>query len=74
MEVASLSLTSLLPIQPLHLLERMTNIVTVLEPERRVNMCFELMRETLALLPPSEEVAQARMAVQNSLALHQGSS
>jgi hypothetical protein len=32
-----------------------------------------LMRDTLVLLPPSEDVLQARGAVQNSLALHKGS-
>jgi hypothetical protein len=68
------TLTSRLPIKPLHLIERMTNIVTVPEPETHGHTCFELMRETLALLPPSEEVLQALVTVQNSLVLHQESS
>jgi hypothetical protein len=62
--------TATLVLKPEHLMERVEAIWTSENAAQRIAVCFQLIYDTLALLPPEYDVVQALRAVRESLELH----
>lgn len=63
-------ITPSLSLQPKSLLERLEAIFSADPPARRVASCFQLIQETLELIPVAIDAEQARLAVRQSLSQH----
>jgi hypothetical protein len=60
-------ITPSLPLKPKFFLERLATIFSADPPVGRIAGCFQLMQETLELIPAAIEADQARLAVRQSL-------
>jgi hypothetical protein len=62
--------TATLVLKPEHLMERVVAIFAEADAAHRITVCFQLIYDTLVLLPPEYEVGQALRTIRESLDLH----